>query len=167
MSVSTLSTRSYVRRGWKSMDGGSHTRAKQIFSETDPKAAPFSSSDGWFTKFKSRYRISKRRATNCCQREPDDKQGAIQNFHQSICRAAKEGEQIGPLGWWTAARHIANMDQTPLPFTFCSGETYTDTGERSVCMGAWWCPRTWKAAMYSTIDLVCGWWAESQAIAGI
>ena len=24
------------------------------------------------------------------------------------------------------------MDQTPLPFSFCDGETYTDTGEQSV-----------------------------------
>ena len=26
----------------------------------------------------------------------------------------------------------ANMDQTPLPFSFCDGETYADTGEQSV-----------------------------------
>lgn len=24
------------------------------------------------------------------------------------------------------------MDQTPLPFTFCDGETYADTGEKTV-----------------------------------
>ena len=37
---------------------------------------------------------------------------------------------MGPLGQWTT--HIANMDQTPLPFTFSDGETYADTGEHSV-----------------------------------
>ena len=119
------------KKGLKVKGWWFRTSTKQILSEIGPEAAPFSSSDGWFSRFKSRHRISKRRATNCCQREPDDKRGAIQNFHRSIRRAAKEGEQIGPLGRWTA-RHIANMDQTPLPFIFCSGETYTDTGERSV-----------------------------------
>ena len=105
-------------------------RAKQILSEMQPDAPPFGSSDGWFMRFKARHRISKRRATNSYQKEPDDKRGAIQRFHRSIRRSAKEGEQVGPLGRWTP-RNIANMDQTPLPFT-CSGETYADTGERSV-----------------------------------
>ena len=39
----------------------------------------------------------------------------------------------GPLGRWTL-RHIANVDQTPLPFTFTDGATYTDTGEKTVCV---------------------------------
>ena len=106
-------------------------RAKQILSEMQPDAPPFGSSDRWFMRFKARHRISKRRATNSCQKEPDDKRGAIQRFHRSIRRSAKEGELVGPLGRWTP-RNIANMDQTPLPFTFCSGKTYDNTGERSV-----------------------------------
>ena len=83
-------------------------RAKQILSEMQPDTPPFGSSDGWFMRFKVRHRISKRRATNPCQKESDDKRGAIQQFHRSIRRSAKEGEQVGPLGRWTL-RNIANM----------------------------------------------------------
>lgn len=36
-----------------------------------------------------------------------------------------------PLGKWTLSQ-IANVDQTPLPFTFTDGATYADTGENSV-----------------------------------
>ena len=40
---------------------------------------------------------------------------------------AKEGQAMGLLGQWTE-RNIANMDQTPLPFTFSDGDTYAHTG---------------------------------------
>ena len=105
-------------------------RARQILSELQPEAN-FCYSDTWFTGFKKRYRLSMRRATNTCQKEPADKCSAIQHFHRSIRRTAKEGDLVGPLGQWTP-RTIANMDQTPLPFTFCDGPTYADTGKRSV-----------------------------------
>ena len=88
-------------------------------------------SDAWFSGFKKRYHLSMRRATNTCQKEPADKCSSIQHFHCSIRRTAQEGDQVGPLGQWTP-RSIANMDQTPLPFTFSDGPTYADTGERSV-----------------------------------
>ena len=81
--------------------------------------------------FKKRHRISRRRATHTCQKEPEDKRSAVQHFHRNIRRKAAEGEQVGPLGQW-ALHQIANMDQTPLPFSFRDGETYTDTGEQSV-----------------------------------
>ena len=48
----------------------------------------------------------------------------------SIRRWKRNGEQIGPLGQWTP-HQVANMDQTPLPFSFCDGETYADR-EQSV-----------------------------------
>ena len=69
-------------------------------------------------------------ATNTCQKEPADKHSSIQQFHRSIRRTA-QGDQVGPLGQWTP-RTIANMDQTPLSFTFSDGSTYANTGERSV-----------------------------------
>ena len=105
-------------------------RAKQILTELEP-STNFQFSNGWFLGFKKRHRISIRRATNTCQKEPEDKRSAVQYFHRNIRRKAAEGEQIGPLGQWTP-RQVANMDQTPLPFSFCDGETYTDTGEQSV-----------------------------------
>ncbi len=69
--------------------------------------------------------------TNTCQKEPEDKRSAVQGFHLNIRRTALEGQSVSSLGQWTT-RNIANMDQTPLPFTFTDGETYADTGERSV-----------------------------------
>lgn len=98
--------------------------------EVDPQST-FTFSDGWFGGFKKRFGISVRRATNTCQKQPEDKRSAIQCFHRNIRRTATESEQVGPLGQWTL-QQIANMDQTPLPFTFCGGETYADTGDRSV-----------------------------------
>ena len=86
------------KKGLKVKGWWFRARAKQIVSEMQPDAPPFGSSDGWFMRFKTRHRISKRRATNSCQKEPDDKRGAIQRFHRSIRRSAKEGEQVGPLG---------------------------------------------------------------------
>ena len=41
------------------------------------------------------------------------------------------GPQIGSLGRWTE-KSIANMDQTPMSFSLCDGETYADTGDRTV-----------------------------------
>lgn len=72
-----------------------------------------------------------RRATSTCQKEPEDERSAVQRFHRDIHRKAAEGEQVGPVGQWNP-RQVANMDQTPLPFSFCDGEIYADTGEQSV-----------------------------------
>lgn len=102
--------------------------AKQIVVTTHPNA-DFFSSHVWFKQFKAQFRTSKRRATNTCQKEPEDKRSAIQHFHQSIGRAVNVGEQLCPLGRWSAST-IGNMNRTPLPFIFSSGETYADTGER-------------------------------------
>ena len=48
-----------------------------------------------------------------------------------ICRTAYERNQVGQLGQWTLS-NIANIDQTPLPFTFSDGKTYADKGDHSV-----------------------------------
>ena len=106
------------------------TRAKQILAEKYPDAK-FAFSPAWFTAFKKRTQISLRRGTNTCQREPAGKKEAIQQFHRLIRRKAKDGDQAGPLGKWNP-RTIANMDQTPLPFSFTQGSTYADRGEKSV-----------------------------------
>ena len=105
-------------------------RGQQILKLLKPDSQ-FCFSDGWFRGFKKRYKINIRRATNTCQKEPRDKRSALQKFHTSIRRTAIEGCHLGSLGQWTAP-NIANMDQTPLPFTFSDGETYADTGEQSV-----------------------------------
>ena len=72
--------------------------------------ALFQFSCSWFDGFKTRHRISLR---------------------QSIRRKARTEESSGPLGRWTLW-HIANVDQTPLPFTFTDGATNDDIGEKTV-----------------------------------
>jgi hypothetical protein len=39
-----------------------------------------------------------------------------------------------PLGKFKL-NQIANMDQTPLPFCFMDGETYANTGDKTIIMG--------------------------------
>ena len=117
------------KKGLKVKGWWFHLHARQILGELQPEAN-FCYSDAWFSGFK-RYCLSVRHATNTCQKEPVDKHSSIQHFHCSIQRTAQEGDQVGPLGQRTQ-RTIANMDQTPLPFTFSDGPMYADTGERSV-----------------------------------
>ena len=118
------------RKGLKVKGWWFRVRGKHLLLELHPEAS-FQFSCSWFDGFKNRYRISLRRATNACQKAPDDKMEAIRQFHQSIRRKAKSEQSSGPLGRWTL-RHIANVDQTPLPFTFTDGATYVDTGEKTV-----------------------------------
>ena len=105
-------------------------RAKQLLEEMEAESQ-FCFSEGSFEGFKKRFHLSVRRTTNTSQKEPEDKRSVIQKFHSDIRRTANEGQKMGPLGQWTA-HNIANMDQTPLPFSFSDGETYADTGQRSV-----------------------------------
>ena len=48
-----------------------------------------------------------------------------------LYQAGVERYSGGPLGKWSEHQN-ASMDQTPLPFTFADGETYSDKGDRSV-----------------------------------
>ena len=105
--------------------------ANALVQEMHPEFSVFSSSDGWFTRLKTRHCISSKRVTIMCQKQPDDKRQAIQRFHRSICRAASQGEKVRPLGKW-APSGITSVDQTPFSFTFSEGEAYTDVGKRTV-----------------------------------
>ena len=105
-------------------------RAKAILNKLQP-VATFAFSDDWFTSFKKRHRISLRRGTNTSQKEPEDKRTMIQQFHRNIRQKAQSGDQVGPLGKWML-NQVANVDQTPLPFTFTSGNTCADTGDKTV-----------------------------------
>ena len=105
--------------------------ANALVQEMHPELAVFSSSDGWFTRLKTRHCISSKRVTITCQKQPDDKRQAIQRFHRSICRTASQEEKVRPLGKW-APSGITSVDQTPFSFTFSEGETYSDVGKRTV-----------------------------------
>ena len=68
------------RRGIKVKGWWFKFRAKQILASTHPE----SYSDGWFTRFKLRYKISLRKSTNTAQKPPDEKEAAILEFHLTI-----------------------------------------------------------------------------------
>ena len=118
------------RQGFKIKGYWFKERAKQLLKEMNPDSS-FKFSDSWFDGFKSRHRISLRRATNVCQKPASDKRAAVQQFHQNIRRAAHEERPTRPVGRF-ALQQIANVDQTPLPFTFASGGTYADSGDKTV-----------------------------------
>ena len=102
----------------------------QILREKHPDAE-FKFSNGWFDSFKRCFNICLRRPTNKAQHTPADKQQLIRKFHQEIRQVAKSGEQISELGRFTSSS-VANVDQTPLPFTFTDGPTYEAKGAKSV-----------------------------------
>lgn len=70
-------------------------------------------------------------ATNVGQKQPSDLKVAIRQFYFNIRRVAAEGESKGELGQFELAT-IANVDQTPLPFTFTKGEGYDTKGVTTV-----------------------------------
>ena len=104
-------------------------RAKQIIEATNPESsACFSNS--WFDGFKQRHKVSLRRATNVSQKPAEDKSGNPR-FSQKHREVASKGVQTGAVGK-IELQQIAHVDQTPLPFSFASGETYADTGDKTV-----------------------------------
>ena len=120
------------RKGLKVKGYWFKARARQLMSEMHPDA-PFRVSEGWFTGFKVRHFISFRRSTNTAQRPPADKMDLIRQFHREIRKTAAVGggDEQQSVGRFKLSQ-IANMDQTPLPFSFCEGPTYADTGEKTV-----------------------------------
>lgn len=119
------------QRGIKVKGWWFKSRAKQILESSDPTNS-FKYSEGWFSRFKSRYRISLRRPTNTAQRQPDEKEEALQEFHRQIreCQLSESGD--GPQEERFQLHQIANVDQTPLPFAFTSGPTYETTNSSTV-----------------------------------
>ena len=107
-------------------------RARQLLSEMEPESS-FKFSDGWFDRFKARNKISLRRATNTAQRPASDKLSLVRHFHTTIRSTTKpaEGAESFDVGRFKL-HQVANMNQTPLPFMFASGETYSRTGEKTV-----------------------------------
>lgn len=87
------------------------SRAKQILESSDSTNS-FKYSEGWFFRFKSRYRISLCRPTNTAQRQPDEKE-ALQEFHRQIreCQLSESGD--GPQEEQFQLHQIANVDQPP------------------------------------------------------
>ena len=118
------------KQGFKVKGFGFWARAKQLLQRMHPDAI-FQFSDAWFDGFKTRHKISLRRPTNTSQKPAADKREAVQQFHRAIRRVADEDRPTRPVGHF-ALKQIANVDQTPLPFSFTSGGTYADTGDKTV-----------------------------------
>ena len=126
--------RSLQQQGVKVKGWWFKTRVKQLLQKTQVESeaeSQFKFSNAWFSGFKRRYKISLRRPTNKAQHIPTDKRELIRKFHRKICQEAAVGPQIGKLGQFTSTS-MANVDQTPLPFTFTNGSTYETKGAKTV-----------------------------------
>ena len=69
----------FRRKGLKVKGYWFKLRAGQLLTEMNPETN-FKFSDGWFTAFKARYKISLQRHMNGTQKAPDDKVQAIRSF---------------------------------------------------------------------------------------
>ena len=122
--------KSLRKRGLKVKGFWFKTRGRKLLEQMHPEAS-FHFSDGWFDGFKQQHRISFRRSTNISQRPASDKESAVRSFQINIRHIALQGEQTGKVGKF-GLHQVANVDQTPLPFCFADGPTYTDTGDKTV-----------------------------------
>ena len=91
----------------------------------------FKFSDNWFDRFKRRYKINLHHPTHKAQVIPSSKAGLVRSFHHAIRKEASKGHQLDTLGR-LRLNCIANVDQTPLPFTFTNGSTYESKGASTV-----------------------------------
>ena len=85
-------------------------RTRQILVELQPEVN-FCYSDARF--------LASRRGIEVCNKHAKRSQ-QINTVPSTIRRTPQEGDQVWPLGQWTPCT-IANMDQTPMPFTFSYG----------------------------------------------
>ena len=107
------------------------SKSKEYLESTD-SGATFKYSDGWFTRFKRQYKISLRRPTNTAQKQPSEKEVLIQEFHKEIRKVQLPESGDGAQEERFLSHQIANVDQTPLPFSFTQGPTYETTNTSSV-----------------------------------
>ena len=106
------------------------SRAKQLMTELHPDV-DFRFSQGWYDRFKARNHISLRRTTKVAHNEPSEIEVKIRDFHHKIRRIASRGENRGPLGQFELST-VANVAQTPLPYTFNGGQGCDQTEAQTV-----------------------------------
>jgi len=117
-----------VRRAWF------RRKAEKCFRSSYPlSATTFTFTNGWFSGFLSRYRISLRFPTNISQQLPADYVNPCLNFVRFARRNAqlRSGDEMLVVGRYLLSS-ICNMDETPLPFEFLDGQTYADRGSHTV-----------------------------------
>jgi len=99
----------------------------------------FKFSNGWFRGFLQAHQISLRFITNSASKLPADFLNAIVdwmkfNRRNSQLRPDNEmglGDIPGIVGRYRL-QNICNMDQTPLPFEYLEGQTYSPIGEKTI-----------------------------------
>jgi hypothetical protein len=90
----------------------------------------FKISRGWFSRFLKRWQITRRRITKQSTKTPEQEYNVVNSFLRFIRRVSKS------LTSTTSTRfsldRIMNMDETPIPFEYLDGYTYTHKGSKTV-----------------------------------
>ncbi|RPB04382.1 hypothetical protein L873DRAFT_1758859 [Choiromyces venosus 120613-1] len=124
----------FVRRGWF------RSTSKALMS-VHYLGVIFRFSNGWFSGFLSWYNISLRMTTNKASKVPADSYSAILSWahfnrrNSQLRQPGGGGNELGDEMAEVGRYHLAsicNMDQTPLPFEFLSGQTYEPKGSKTV-----------------------------------
>lgn len=127
-----------VRRAWFRL--ASRWYFGVVYPDLD--RSQFKFSNGWFLGFLSRWGVSIRMTTNKATATPGDYQDRIIKWFQFNRRNSQlRARQVsGGLILFDKPRDIGryflgsicNMDQTPLPFEYLSGRTYSIRGDKTV-----------------------------------
>ena len=120
-----------VRRIWFQL--ASKLAFRESYPDRDPGLQEFEFSTSWFNGFLSRWNISLRATTNKAQYVPAHYQHLIVNWLQFNRQNSqlRIGDYRYEVGRFDLA-HIANMDQTPLPFEYLTGRTYSHKGDKTI-----------------------------------
>jgi len=120
-----------VQRIWFQL--ASKLAFRESYPDHDPGVPEFKFSSCWFNRFLSRWNISLRATTNKAQYVPAHYQPLIVNWLQFNLQNSQL--RIGDYRYYEVGRfdlaHIANMDQTPLPFEYLTGRTYSHKGDKT------------------------------------
>ena len=124
-----------VRRGWF------RRVSKELFTKVYPEKDTqlFKFGNGWFRGFLQAHRISLRFITNKASKLPADFANAIldwMKFNRRNSQLRPEnkmglGDIPKAVGRYRL-QNICNMDQTPLPFEYLEGQTYSTIGEKTI-----------------------------------
>src|SRR5207302_6358861 len=121
-----------VRRLW--LRRVAHAVFEQCYPCNTGEVSKFVFSHGWFFGFLARHYITLRLPTNKSQKIPSDYYLQVYlDFMRFNWRNSQvwPGEELRVVGQYLLSQ-IANVDETPLPFEFLDGQTYTDKGSHSV-----------------------------------
>ena len=125
--------RKAIRRKWFQQQA--RLSFLECYSAANTPVDDFRFSNGWFQGFLSRHSITLRFATNVSQKIPSEYLSAITSWLQFNRRNAQihphTSDELRVVGRYLLDS-ICNVDETPLPFEYLSGQTYADNGSRRV-----------------------------------